>query len=104
MNTPIVGADLFTAVMAKAGWRCHCTGQCRQNHRRTEDRCPKWHDGNRVRLIAAPADPATPERAAATLPATALRAWCPPCFTAAQRAATRAQSATAASQGGLFDL
>ena len=102
MSTPIVGADLFAAVMDAAGGRCHCTGQCGQSHRKTEGRCLRQHDANRVRLIAAPADPATPELAAATLPASSLRAWCPACFTTARRLARPVEADTA--QGGLFDL
>ncbi|MEU1228705.1 hypothetical protein [Streptomyces sp. NPDC005828] len=41
---------------------------------------------------------------AAALPASELRAWCPPCFTAARRAAQRATALPAADQGGLFYL
>ncbi|MFJ3781081.1 hypothetical protein [Streptomyces sp. NPDC090093] len=54
--------------------------------------------------MAAAADPLTTELAAAALPASELRAWCPPCFTAARRAAQRATSAPGDDQGGLFDL
>jgi hypothetical protein len=61
--------------------------------------------GLRVRLIAAPADPAVSELAAAALPASGLRAWCPACLTGAQRAARRGRvAAPAGEQGGLFDL
>jgi hypothetical protein len=104
MNTPIVGADLFTTVMSAADGRCHCTGQCGNSHHRTEGRCLKQHDGIRTRLIAAPADPTIPERVAAGLPAAALRAWCPPCFTAAQRIAARTRPIGPTGQSGLFDL
>jgi hypothetical protein len=105
MSAPIVGADLFRAVMDAAGGRCQCIGQCGQSHRRTESRCLKQHDVNRVRLIAAPADPATPEIAAAALSATALRAWCPACHTGTRRAAHRtAVAVPSTDQCGLFDL
>lgn len=111
MSTPIVGADLFAAVMDAAGGRCHCTGQCGQSHRKTEGRCHREHDGyggqhvGRVRLLAAPADPATTELAAAALPVSALRAWCPACFTAARRAAQRTAAAVPSKdQCSLFDL
>jgi hypothetical protein len=102
MTTPIVGADLFRTVMDAAGGRCWCTGQCGQSHRRTEGRCNHHHDTGRVRLIAAPADPATPELAAAALPAAALRAWCPRCLTACRRTAHRTQAPTT-DQCSLFD-
>jgi hypothetical protein len=105
MSTPIVGAGLFRAVMDAAGSRCQCTGQCGQSHRRTGDRCVKQHDANRVRLIAAPADPATGELAAAALSASALRAWCPACLTGAQRAVQKAKNQVLTTdQFSLFDL
>jgi hypothetical protein len=105
VSTPIVGADLFRAVMGADGWRCHCTGQCGQSHRRTEGRCLKQHDTNRVRLIAAPADLATGELAAVGLPVSGLRAWCPTCHTGACRAVQRtAAAAPEPDQYGLFDL
>jgi hypothetical protein len=102
MSAPIVGADLFRTVVDAAGGRCHCTGQCGQSHRKTEGRCLRQHDSGGLRLIAAPADPATTELAAAALPASGLRAWCPACFTTARRLARPAVAGTA--QGGLFDL
>jgi len=105
MSTPIVGAALFRTVMNTAAWRCQCTGQCGHSHHRTEGRCLRQHDTHRVRLIAAPADPATTEREAVTLPAGSLRAWCPTCLTAAQRTARNAQvSWQTTGQCGLFDL
>jgi hypothetical protein len=106
MSAPIVAADLFRTVVAAAGGRCWCTGQCGNTHRATEGRCIKTHDIAGVRLIAAPADPTTGECAAVGLPAAALRAWCPPCFSAAQRAARKAAAAAVSSsdQRGLFDI
>ncbi|MET8445638.1 hypothetical protein ABZV28_32930 [Streptomyces sp. NPDC004981] len=97
---PMACTDLFRAVMVAAGWRCQCTGQCRNGHTRTENRCPSIH-GGRVRLMATPADPSTPERIAATLPARELRACCPSCHSAARRAS---QHPKPAAQDGLFDL
>jgi hypothetical protein len=105
VSTPIAGAALFAAVMAAAGGRCHCTGQCGQPHTTTEGRCLKTHDSGRVRLIAAPADPAVSERTAAALPANGLRAWCPACYGAAQRKSQIAQiSLQTTGQQGLFDV
>ncbi|MFI9118143.1 hypothetical protein ACIGW0_01850 [Streptomyces bikiniensis] len=54
--------------------------------------------------MAAAEDPLTSDRQAAALPAHELRAWCPPCFAAARRAAQRATTAPGDDQGGLFDL
>lgn len=97
---PLACTDLFRAVMVTADWRCQCTGQCGNTHTRTEKRCPRTH-GGRVLLMAAPADPSTPDRAAAALPADALRAWCSNCHAASRRAATCTEPAR---QDGLFDL
>ncbi|MBB4983021.1 hypothetical protein [Streptomyces nymphaeiformis] len=111
MSEPIVAAGLFRAVMVAAGHRCQCEGACGQPHAKGAGRCTKVHDayaskhGGPVRLMAAATNPLTPDRQAAALPASELRAWCPPCFTAARRAAQRAAAATPdADQGGLFDL
>jgi hypothetical protein len=111
MSEPIVAASLFRTVMAAAGGRCQCEGECGQPHAKSDGRCPREHDhyaskhGGPVRLMAAAADPLTPDRQAAALPASALRAWCPQCFTAARRTAQRqATHAPGADQCGLFDL
>ncbi|MFB8383067.1 hypothetical protein [Streptomyces rubiginosohelvolus] len=97
---PLAATSLFRAVMVAADWRCQCTGQCGHRHTRTEDRCQRTH-GGRVLLMAAPADPSTPDRDAAALPAAALRVWCPGCHTAARR--TRAHPEPAM-QERLFDI
>ncbi|WP_405822064.1 hypothetical protein OG705_19560 [Streptomyces sp. NBC_00838] len=99
---PLAAATLFRAVMTDANWRCQCAGTCGQTHSRTEGRCPRYH-GGRAPLMAAPADPSTPDRVAVTLPAKALRAWCPTCFTTAQRRTAQSR-APGADQPGLFDL
>ncbi|MGD6753815.1 hypothetical protein [Streptomyces sp. BH105] len=107
---PITGTAVFNPVMQAAGYRCQCTGQCGNPHRKGEGRCPHEHDGytskhgRRVRLIAAPADPLATSVAAATTPVSDLRAWCPDCHTAAARAAKRQLPATSTDQCGLFDL
>ncbi|MEW2192559.1 hypothetical protein [Streptomyces microflavus] len=108
MSEPIVAADLFRTVMAAAGGRCQCTGQCGQPHAKSSSRCPREHDSyagkhsGPVRLMAAAADPTLTDREAAALPADRLRAWCPGCFTDTRRARRTAEQA--AEQGGLFDL
>ncbi|MEW2084182.1 hypothetical protein [Streptomyces sp. NPDC005283] len=111
MSEPIVAADLFRAVMAAAGGRCQCEGECGQPHTKGEGRCPREHDkyagkhSGPVRLMAAAADPLTTDLQAAALPASELRAWCPPCFTAARRIAKRKTNQTPTTdQCGLFDL
>ncbi|MFI1183368.1 hypothetical protein ACH4UT_27995 [Streptomyces sp. NPDC020799] len=110
MSEPIVAADLFRAVMARAGGRCQCEGQCGHPHAKTDGRCPREHDHYAskhkapVRLMAAPADPLTAELSAAALPAGELRAWCPGCYTAARRLARNTQATAAPAQDGLFDL
>jgi hypothetical protein len=56
-----------------------------------------------VTLHVAPADLTVSEVTAISLPVTALRAWCPDCLTAAQRAATRSERpAIPADQDALF--
>ncbi|WP_246144668.1 hypothetical protein [Actinacidiphila oryziradicis] len=101
MRGPIVGAELFTTVMAAAAWVCQCTGQCGSAHRRTGGTC-QAPDTSRARLVAAPARP-LPEREAFTATADQLRAWCPACWrhTASSAAAARAQ-ATTDTQESLF--
>ncbi|MET9207853.1 hypothetical protein ABZW38_22265 [Streptomyces bacillaris] len=99
---PLAATSLFRGVMVAAGWRCQCSGQCGHGHTRTESRCPRTH-GNSVLLMAAPADPGTPDRIAVTLHFGSLRAWCPACHTAAQRLA-RPITANSPSQPGLFAL
>ncbi|MGW7084884.1 hypothetical protein ACWGH2_15535 [Streptomyces sp. NPDC054871] len=110
MSEPIVAAGLFRAVMGAADGRCQCEGACGQPHAKSAGRCPHEHDrytskhGRLVRLMAAPADPLTSVVAAASFPASELRAWCTDCHTAARRLAQKQQPAAASGQCGLFDL
>ncbi|MFG3254947.1 hypothetical protein [Streptomyces sp. NPDC048172] len=111
MSEPIAYADLWRAVMEAAGFRCQCTGECGNKHAKSRGRCPREHDQHAsrhrgpVRLTAAPANPATGARAAAQLPVSALRAWCPDCHDAARRAVSReTRSAADPAQNALFDL
>ncbi|MFE1992127.1 hypothetical protein [Streptomyces parvulus] len=110
MSAPIVAAALFTAVMVGAGYRCQCEGGCGNPHAKGEGRCPHEHDhytskhGRLVRLMAAPVDPLATDVAAARLPASKLRAWCPDCRAAAVRLARKHLPAAPTDQCGLFDL
>ncbi|MEV5959620.1 hypothetical protein AB0M11_38770 [Streptomyces sp. NPDC051987] len=109
-SQPIVGAALFHTVMEAAGYRCQCSGECGNPHAKDAGRCPREHDhytskhGRRVRLMAAPVDPLAAGVAAARLPASALRAWCPDCHEAAARRARKQLPAALADQCALFDL
>ncbi|WP_328553413.1 hypothetical protein [Streptomyces sp. NBC_00358] len=109
-SQPIVGAALFRTVMEAAGYRCQCSGECGQPHTKGDGRCRHEHDhhtskhGRRVRLMAAPADPLATDVAAARLPASELRAWCPDCHGAAARHVRRQLPPTPTDQCGLFDL
>ncbi|WP_411576215.1 hypothetical protein [Streptomyces mutabilis] len=109
MSEPLAAVGTWRPVMEAAGHRCQCSGQCGNEHAKTDGRCPREHDGytskrgHRVRLMAAPADPLTPPVKAVTLPLGELRAWCPGCHTAAAcRARTTAGPVDDAP--GLFDL
>ncbi|MET9654609.1 hypothetical protein ABZZ44_30665 [Streptomyces sp. NPDC006460] len=107
MPGPLAAADLFHTVMEAAQHRCQCAGACGQPHTKGEGRCTREHGRHAgkhgpIRLMAA-ADPLTTELAAAALPASELRAWCPLCFTATRRAAQRAAAAPGDDQSGLFD-
>ncbi|WEO95311.1 hypothetical protein A6P39_015465 [Streptomyces sp. FXJ1.172] len=106
-SAPLAAVDVWLPVMAAAGYRCQCTGECGNPHAKTEGRCPREHDGytskhgHRIRLMAAPADPCVPPVKAVTLPPGELRAWCPECHTAATR---RARVCAPVDEPGLFDL
>ncbi|ARF56625.1 hypothetical protein [Streptomyces gilvosporeus] len=109
-SEPITATRLFRAVMTAAAWRCQCTGACGQPHAQSDGRCPREHDGysgkhgGPIRLMAAPTDPTITDRQAVTLPAGALRAWCPNCLAAARRTARQQTPAPTADQRSLFDL
>ncbi|MBW1604194.1 hypothetical protein JJV70_19235 [Streptomyces sp. JJ66] len=111
MSEPIVYADQWRTVMAMAGRRCQCTGQCGNPHTKAGGRCPRGHDRHAskhrgpVRLLAAPADLTLSALAAASLPPGELWAWCPDCHDAARRAAQRTKRhTTSADQDALFSL
>jgi hypothetical protein len=111
MSEPIVLPDPWRQVMQAADWRCQCTGQCGNAHKKGDGRCPREHDQHAskhrgpIHLVAAPADPSMSALAAARLPLSQLRAWCPDCHAGARRAANRAKrSQPDPTQGALFAL
>ncbi|PWI43295.1 hypothetical protein [Streptomyces sp. ICBB 8177] len=109
MSEPLAAVDVWLPVMRAAGFRCQCAGECGNEHAKSEGRCPREHDaytsrhGHRIRLMAAPANPATPAAVAVTLAPGELRAWCPECHTAAR---TRARTAVVRGDAApaLFEL
>ncbi|MFD8598382.1 hypothetical protein ACFV1L_25595 [Kitasatospora sp. NPDC059646] len=112
---PLVGADLWQAVVRAAAGRCQCRGACGKSHAKDGGRCGRehggyqqHHGGGTVRLLAAPADPASlllPPHRIAALPKQALAAWCPACHDAGLAAARKtARAAAPAEPDTLFDL
>ncbi|WP_328888341.1 hypothetical protein [Streptomyces sp. NBC_00316] len=43
-SEPLVATGLFRGVMAAAGGRCQCEGECGQPHAKSDGRCPREHD------------------------------------------------------------
>ncbi|MDY0809890.1 hypothetical protein [Kitasatospora purpeofusca] len=109
---PLAGADLWQAVMAAAAGRCQCRGTCGTTHAKTDGRCDRVHGGyqtrhgcGRVRLLAAPADPAAlllPPHRIAALPKRELAAWCERCHDATRTRRTRQDTVPAAAPDALF--
>lgn len=88
--TPLGIPAAWVSVMAAAGHRCQCTGACGSKHSKSGLQCDRTTDSQQ--LLAAPADLMLSPVAAAAVPVTELRAWCPGCHrgaTAKQRAAER---------------
>jgi hypothetical protein len=54
LRPPMTNADLWSAVMERAHYRCECSGQCGRRH--TGGRCPNG-DRARERLMAVSPDP-----------------------------------------------
>lgn len=76
---PLVGSEVWQAVMERAGYRCQCN-RCPGKCRRSMDGCPV-EAGPGVRLIASPLDPGPdPLRTVRSVPVDQLRAWCPKCW------------------------
>jgi hypothetical protein len=90
---PVIAADRWREVIARAGERCECTGQCGRRHREGMGRCTR-PDRPEAPLHAVPRD-AAPFHVAAALPADALDALCDPCHASAAAIRARAlRSAT----------
>ena len=100
MRPPMVGADLWTAVVERAGGTCCCTGACGRDHWATGLHCTE-QDKPRRRLLVAPAVPMSAQQAM-RVPAAELTAWCPGCWNRAQRLATTRRTALV-DQMALFD-
>jgi hypothetical protein len=111
MKPPIVGADLWRAVMKLAGDRCQCTGACGKKHltpARKPGRCEHVNGeyvkgSGRLRLLALPRDPFLPWHEAASLPPARLIAFCRPCADGVRRAINRGVKALPPQDTGLFD-
>jgi hypothetical protein len=97
-TSPIGAPPLWDAAMNRSGGRCECTGSCGRTHSRSEFRCPREHDRDRVRLLVAPADPTLTTRQAARLTLPDLRHWCPECYQMARRRRTAAAAHVARMQ------
>jgi len=111
IRPPIVGAELWSAVMSAAGYRCQCEGVCGSRHtpigQRTagvQHRCSRTAAPGAPPSVVAPVEPTVPACVAAALPAEDLRAWCPRCFTGATLAARRAERNAPESTEDLFDV
>lgn len=85
MRPPMVGADLWTAVVERADGTCRCTGACGRDHGPAGLHCLEQDKPGR-RLLVAPRTP-MPPHLAARVPADELTAWCPGCWNRAVRRA-----------------
>jgi hypothetical protein len=97
-------SNLYETVVAAAGGRCECTGECGGKHVSGKGRCVHGHQRQRP-LHAVPRDPTVTGPGAARLPVADLMAVCGGCFDgAASRAAADAASAPEVpeEQGFLF--
>jgi hypothetical protein len=111
IRPPIVGAELWSAVMSAAGYRCQCEGACGSKHTPASQRslgqryrCPRTAAvPDAPPLVVAPVEPTVPACVAAALPAEDLRIWCPACYGGALAVARRAERNTPEPTGDLFD-
>jgi hypothetical protein len=88
---PLVAGERWREVIERAGARCECRAECGRQHRDGQGRCTR-ENAPRAPLHAVAREP-VPFPAAATLPATALRALCDPCHAALASSHTRARQA-----------
>lgn len=92
MNAPLVGADVWSEVITRAGDRCECRGGCGQPHIKGGGRCDHYNREGRP-LHAIPREPGATWTRASGLPAAALMAACPGCHAAIERARRTAAAA-----------
>jgi hypothetical protein len=111
IRPPVVGAELWSAVMSAAGYRCQCEGACGSKHTPTgqrtagvQHRCPRTAASGAPPLVVAPVEPTVPACVAAALPAGDLRAWCPACYAGALAVARRAERNAPEPTDDLFDV
>jgi hypothetical protein len=110
VTPPIVGAELWQAVMTAAADQCECQGACGKKHltpTRKPGRCEHTNGAyitgqGRIRLLAIPRDPSLPWHEAATLPSRRLIAFCRPCADGVRRILNRAVKALPPQEDGLF--
>jgi len=88
---PLVGGELWAAVVDRAGSRCQCTGECGRPHREGGERRCQRADNQRGPLHVVPAKP-TSTHAAAGLAAVDLIAVCASCHTGIVRTQRRQQA------------
>jgi hypothetical protein len=104
-RAPMVGAEIWEPVMASAGHRCQCEGECGQKHTKTEGRCGHVHGGylankkGHIKLLAASRDVSD-----AFPPPADLIAWCPPCYDGARRGKARELKAAPLDMDPLFEI
>jgi hypothetical protein len=108
---PLVGADLWQAVVDLAENRCQCQGACGKRHltpERKPGRCELVNGAHvkglgQLRLLAVPRDPTLPWHEAAALPPKRLIAFCRPCADGVRRAINRGVKAMPPQEDALFD-
>jgi hypothetical protein len=84
---PIVGGDLWAAVVERAGGRCECAGACGQAHKRGGGRCDREQGPGRPLHAVPPADAGLVE--AMRLGPDQLTALCDGCHRLADAARAR---------------
>lgn len=112
VKPPLVGADLWRAVMVLAEDRCQCQGACGKGHltpARKPGRCEHENGAyvkgvGRLKLLAIPRDPLLPWHEAAALPPARLIAFCRPCADGVRRAINRGVKAMPPQDEGLFAI
>ncbi|HEY3004692.1 MAG TPA: hypothetical protein VGJ44_20260 [Kribbellaceae bacterium] len=102
---PVVASSMWCEVVARAAYRCQCTGQCggrERGHEHNDERCTA--DAAIYQLAVAPAKPTMSAVRACRANAAQLIAWCGPCLDAAVRDARKAETAAVAARADLDQL